>query len=209
MDPMSRPAANGLLEWGLATEPLAGQPESGDLGLVLPFPGGILVGAVDGLGHGDEAAAAARAAAEVLRSQPDAPVIWLVRECHEALGETRGVVMSLASFNARYATMTWIGIGNVEGLLVRADGAASPPRETLLLRGGVVGFKLPELGAAVLPVGRGDTLVFATDGIRSDFASGLSLAQPPQQIADQILGRHAKKTDDALALVAVVVGGAE
>ncbi len=201
MDRLSRPAGKGLLEWGMASEPLAGQSESGDLGLVLPFPGGILLGALDGLGHGDEAAAASRAAAEVLRAQPDAPVIWLVRQCHEALGDTRGVVMSLASFSARYGTLTWIGIGNVEGLLVRASAAANPPRETLLLRGGVVGFKLPELGAAVIPVARGD--------IRSDFANGLSLTQPPQQVADQILARHAKKTDDALALVALFLGEAE
>jgi hypothetical protein len=205
MDHLSE-SKNALLEWGLASEPLAGQPESGDLGLVLPFPGGTLIGALDGLGHGDEAAAAARAAAEVLRAQPDAPVIWLVRQCHEALTETRGVVMSLASFSARYATLTWIGIGNVEGLLLRADAAATPRRETLLLRGGVVGFKLPPLGAAVLPVARGDALVLATDGIRSDFANGLSLTHPPQQVANQILARHAKKTDDALALVAVFLG---
>lgn len=208
MDRLSRPARRGLLEWGIASEPLAGQPESGDLGLVLPFPGGVLLGALDGLGHGDEAAAASRAAAEVLRAQPDAPVIWLVRQCHGALGDTRGVVMSLASFSARYGTLTWIGIGNVEGLLVRAN-AANPPRETLLLRGGVVGFKLPELGAAVLPVARGDALVFATDGIRNDFANGLSLTNPPQQVADQILARHAKKTDDALALVALFLGEGE
>jgi phosphoserine phosphatase RsbX len=206
MDPLTSTARNGLLEWGMAGQPLAGQSESGDLGLVLPFPGGILVGALDGLGHGDEAAAVARSAAEVLRAQPEAPVIWLVRECHRALGDTRGVVMSLASFSARYATLTWIGIGNVEGLLLRADAAATPPRETLLLRGGVVGFKLPELGAAVLPVARGDALVFATDGIRSEFANGLSLAHPPQQVADQILARHGKKTDDALALVALFLG---
>ena len=190
----------------MAGEPLAGQPESGDLGLVLPFPGGTLIGALDGLGHGDEAAAAARAAAGVLKAQPDAHVIWLVRRCHEALGETRGVVMSLASFSERYATLTWIGIGNVEGLLLRADAAANPRQETLLLRGGVVGFKLPPLGAAVLPVAPGDALVLATDGIRSDFANGLSLTHPPQDVANQILARHAKKTDDALALVAVFLG---
>ena len=190
----------------MASAPLAGQPESGDLGLVLPFPGGTLIGALDGLGHGDEAAAAARAAAGVLKAQPDAHVIWLVRRCHEALGETRGVVMSLASFSERYATLTWIGIGNVEGLLFRADAAASPRRETLLLRGGVVGFKLPPLGAAVLPVAPGDALVLATDGIRSEFANGLSLTHPPQDVANQILARHAKKTDDALALVAVFLG---
>jgi hypothetical protein len=72
----------------------------------------------------------------------------------------------------------------------------------------VVGFKLPELGAAVLPVARGDALVLATDGIRGDFADGLSLIHPPQQVADQILARHAKRTDDALALVAVFLGEA-
>ncbi len=205
MDHLSE-SKNVLLEWGMGSEPLAGQPESGDLGLVLPFPGGTLIGALDGLGHGDEAAAAARAAAGVLRAQPDAHVIWLVRQCHEALAETRGVVMSLASFSERYATLTWIGIGNVEGLLLRADAAANPRQETLLLRGGVVGFKLPPLGAAVLPVAPGDALVLATDGIRSDFANGLSLAHSPQHLANQILARHAKKTDDALALVAVFLG---
>jgi len=119
MDRLSGSVGNAPLEWGMAGEPLAGQPKSGDLGLVLPFPGGVLIGVLDGLGHGDEAAVAARAAAEVLRAQPDAHVIWLVRQCHEALGETRGVVMSLASFSERYATLTWIGIGNVEGLLLR------------------------------------------------------------------------------------------
>src|SRR5260370_421927 len=124
-------AGSGFLEWGMASEPLAGQPESGDLGLVLPFPGGILVGALDGLGHGDEAAAAARAAAEVLRAQPDAPVIWLVRQCHNALGDTRGAVMSLASFSARYGTLTWMGIGNVAGLPRPHSPAPPPPRKTL------------------------------------------------------------------------------
>ena len=203
---MRDPSRRGLVEWGVAGEPLAGQPESGDLGAVFPFPGGVLVGAVDGLGHGDEAAAAAKAAVAVLRGEPDAPVIGLLRRCHEALVETRGVVMSLASFSARNGTMEWIGVGNVEGLLLRADAAANPPRESLLLRGGVVGFSLPPLAASVIPVARGDTLVLATDGIRRGFADRLGVAEPPQQLADQILAQHAKRTDDALVMVAVFLG---
>ena len=203
---MRDPSRKALVEWGVASEPLAGQPESGDLGVVFPFRGGVLVGAVDGLGHGDEAAAAAKAAAAVLRGQPDAPVTWLLRRCHEALVETRGVVMSVASFSARHGTMEWIGVGNVEGILLRADAAASSPREPLLLRGGVVGFNLPPLLASVIPVTRGDTLVLATDGVRSGFADRLGLAEPPQRLADQILAQHAKRTDDALVMVAVFLG---
>jgi hypothetical protein len=205
MDALSR-SGNALLEWGMASEPLAGQPESGDLGLVLPFPGGILIGALDGLGHGDEAAAAARAAAAVLETEREAPVVHLLQRCHEALVKTRGVVMSLASFSARERTLTWIGIGNVEGLLLRPNATAHPRRESLFLRGGVVGFNLPPLAASAIRVARGDTLVFATDGIRSDFANHLPPLEPPQQAADLILAQHAKKTDDALVLVAVFGG---
>jgi len=197
-----------LIEWGVASRPLAGQRESGDLGLVAPFAGGLLVGVVDGLGHGDEAAAAARAASEVLRAQPEAPVLWLMRCCHEALHETRGVVMSLASLSTAYGTLTWIGVGNVLGLLLRADTTLQPPREALLLRGGVVGFNLPQLSASVIPLLPGDTLVFATDGIRSGFEAQLAPTRAPQQCADQILAQHAKETDDALALVAVFLGEA-
>ena len=54
-------------EWGLAARALHGQAESGDLHLVAPFAGGVLIAAVDGLGHGSEAAAAARVAVATLR----------------------------------------------------------------------------------------------------------------------------------------------
>jgi hypothetical protein len=54
---------------------------------------------------------------------------------------------------------------------------------------------------------RGDTLIFATDGVRSDFASEhLAHDDPPQQLADRILARWGTKTDDALVLVARYVG---
>ena len=32
---------------------------------------------------------------------------------------TRGVVLSIALFNAENNTMTWLGVGNVDGLLLR------------------------------------------------------------------------------------------
>jgi hypothetical protein len=58
------------------------------------------------------------------------------------------------------------------------------------------------LRAAVLPITRGDTLIFVTDGIRSGFDQGLVLNSPPQQIADRILAQDRLNTDDALVLVA-------
>jgi hypothetical protein len=195
-----------LIEWGVAVQPLEGEVESGDLYVVQAFPNGVLVAAVDGLGHGPEAAAAARSAVAILKDYAHEPVISLLRRCHERLIRTRGAVMSLASFNTLDNTMTWLGVGNVEGVLLRADATASPAREIILLRGGVVGYQLPALHASILPVTRGDVLILATDGIRSGFAEDVTLSDPPQRIAEHILARRARGTDDALVLVARYLG---
>jgi serine/threonine protein phosphatase PrpC len=195
-----------LIEWGAAARPLQGEAEPGDLHVVQAFPNGVLVAVVDGLGHGPAAALAAKMAVATLEDYAHEPVISLVKRCHENLTRTRGVVMSLASFNTLDNTMTWLGVGNVEGLLLRADVAANAPRENVLLRGGVVGYQLPALHASVLFVTRGDVLILATDGIQGGFAEDVTLSDPPQQIAEQILARRASGTDDALVLVARYLG---
>ncbi len=91
---------SSLLEWGVATLTLAGQSESGDLHLVREVGGGVLVAVVDGLGHGEEAALAARLAVTTLDRFAGEPVGSLVQRCHEALLGTRGVVME-ASWGPR------------------------------------------------------------------------------------------------------------
>jgi phosphoserine phosphatase RsbX len=193
--------------WAAAGRPLPGERESGDKHVAEPFSAGVLFAALDGLGHGDEAALAARAAADMLRPHAGDGVVSLFLRCHQALLDTRGVAMSLASFDAREGTFSWLGVGNVEGVLVRADPDADRPRESLVLRGGVVGYRLPALRAAVVSVAPGDVLVFATDGLDSAFASEATAGEEPQCLADRILGKWGKATDDALVLVARFEGG--
>ena len=203
MDPVSAPA----IEFGVTTQTIPGQRQSGDLYLVQEFPGGVLVAAVDGLGHGKEAAAAAAIAVATLGSHAREPVDALVRRCHEELLATRGVVMSLASLRAADQTMTWLGVGNVEGLLLRAAPQEDGPDEPLLLRRGLVGDRLPaHLRPSLIRVGPGDTLVLTTDGIESDFAQAMYRGDPPQRIADRILSQCYKGIDDALVLVARYLG---
>jgi phosphoserine phosphatase RsbX len=180
---------------------MVGQAASGDRHLVKPFPDGVLVAVVDGLGHGPEAAAAA-----ALESYAEQPVISLVERCHKTLRGTRGAVMSLASYSARESTMAWVGVGNVEGVLLRRPGTLRAGRESLLLRGGLVGTQVPALTAAVLPVRWGDILILASDGIRREFAGDVIVTDPPQKIADRILAEHGKTTDDALVLVSRYLG---
>jgi len=194
------------LEWAVADLVQPGQSESGDRSVVLPTGEGGLVAVVDGLGHGAEAASAAKVAVRALERGANRPVIQLFRDCHSSLIGTRGAVISAAAFNARGETMTWLGVGDVEARLLRAPSSASPRMESLLLRGGVVGVHLPTLVSEVVPIHRGDTLIFATDGVRSDF---LDAPLPPlesQALADYILAHWGTQTDDALVLVVRYLG---
>lgn len=191
------------LDWGVAALPLRGEERSGDTHLVRPFSGGVLLAAMDGVGHGKEAAQAAGASRQMLEAHPDEPVVDLVRRCHAVLRNTRGVVMSLASIDTGRRIMTWIGVGNVQGVLLRAANGA----EELLLRSGVVGAQLPTLQESAVPIAAGDTLIFATDGIEGDFSRALGRTGSAQAAAERILTRHGRRTDDALVLVARYLGG--
>jgi negative regulator of sigma-B (phosphoserine phosphatase) len=177
------------------------EEESGDLHLVAPFPLGILVALVDGLGHGPEAACAARAAIDILREHAEEPVLELFRLCHEGLRKTRGAAMSLAAFDSRDASLSWAGVGNVEGVLVRANPSTQPARDSIPLRGGVVGFHLPALRPASVQVQPGDALVMVTDGVQSDFNTHWTLEGSPEETAQLILSRYAKGSDDAHVIV--------
>jgi hypothetical protein len=195
-----------LIEYGVATFVLPGQSESGDHHLVCCHETGILIAAIDGIGHGEEAGVAAKAAVSLLKTRADEQVISLVQRCHENLRMTRGVVLSLASINPLHGMMTWIGVGNVQGVLMRTGASKGIVEQELLLRAGVVGSQLPPLQAAVLPIAEADTLIFATDGVKSEFIKSLSSLEAPQRAADRILEQYCRGNDDALVLVARLTG---
>lgn len=199
-------AATPLLTWGVAARNLPGESVSGDLHVVCPTDAGVLVGVVDALGHGVEAEAAATAAVAVLTKYAHEPLPALLQRAHQAMLGTRGVVMSLAAFSRIDRTMTWLGVGDVEGRIVFADPNVIPSRTTLVTRGGIVGAHIPTSRPWVIPVSPGDLLIFNTDGIRSGYVTDVAPTGPVQQIADQILTRFGKMTDDALVLVARYLG---
>jgi|SRR5580692_6659508 negative regulator of sigma-B (phosphoserine phosphatase) len=195
-----------LVEFGVANFVLPGEGTSGDCHVLCSRPGGLLLAAIDGIGHGEEAADAAKTAASILTNGVDEPIISLVEECHRALRSTRGVVLSVASIDLTHGMMTWLGVGNVVGALARVVPRGSNFPEMLLLRGGVVGSQLPALQAAVLPVSEGDTLFLSTDGVKGHYVETVSARENPQRAADRILQKFHTATDDALVLVVRLAG---
>jgi len=196
------------VEWAVAELSQRGERESGDHYVALVTPDVGLVAVVDGLGHGAEAARAAKAAVRALEHGVDRPLVQVLRDCHQQLMTTRGAVISAAALDFREETMTWLGVGNVEGLLLRAPASRGARTQSLVARGGVVGSHLPPLAAEVVPLRCGDTLILATDGIRSEFLDTTLPYLPPQALADHVLTRWGTQTDDALVLVVRYVGSA-
>ncbi len=193
-------------EWSVAGRTADNEKASGDQCLVQAFDNGVLLAVIDGLGHGDKAAEVAETTRQVLAEFAHEPPEALFQRCHRRLVGTRGVVMSLVSVSLPAATLTWLGVGNVESLLLRANPAVRPERESLLLRGGIVGYRLPNLRPVTLSLARGDLLLMATDGLRSSFGQDPNPQLLTQQIADDLLARYVRGTDDALVLVARYLG---
>jgi phosphoserine phosphatase RsbX len=198
-----------LIEWSVAEEALPGQKQSGDRYVVKSLSDGALLAVVDGIGHGEDAAHSAELAVGALNSSESRSPISLLRRCQQHLHGTRGAVLSMAWFSVADDTMTWLGVGNVAGILLRREGYGVARQESLLLRAGTVGAQLPYVSAAVLPVSYGDTLIFATDGIRSGFADKLNINASTQEIARHIIESHWRKIDDGLVLVARYVHKSE
>jgi negative regulator of sigma-B (phosphoserine phosphatase) len=198
MAPLTSSQATAAFDWAVAAQPFPGELESGDLHVVVANADGLLVGVIDGLGHGPEAAASARLAAAALEENANLPVEVLLRHCDAATRGTRGAAVTLARVETRTETLTWAGVGNVIGVLVRFD----PGEKTTWapVRPGIVGSNLPSMRVNTVAIRAGDQLVLATDGLRPAFASVIASRGLVQNLADGLLTNHGVR-DDQLVLV--------
>ncbi|HWQ13074.1 MAG TPA: SpoIIE family protein phosphatase [Roseiflexaceae bacterium] len=186
------------VEWGAVCRAKRGQETSGDTYLVHEHGGGCTLAAViDGLGGGEEAARAARIAETLLRERAEHPLQELVRQSHAALHATRGAVAGLLRLEAPGRSVSYVGVGNV-GVHVYSRQPIKP-----ISKNGILGYRLPTLLELRYAYEPGDIFVLYSDGVSSQFGqdSQIDLKQPPQQLAEQILARYGKLTDDATVLV--------
>src|SRR2546425_2738461 len=79
-----------IVDWGVASQTLAGEVESGDKHVVKIFPHGALLAAIDGLGHGEEAAAAANMAGRGPQNPEKKSRIFLLQRRPRRVGSPPG-----------------------------------------------------------------------------------------------------------------------
>jgi hypothetical protein len=194
-----------VIEWAQASRLSAGSVSSRLVARVKTFPAGALAGVVGGVGPLPEAAVAAKTAGALLKRYGREPVMSLLKRCDKYLMMSHGAVLGLAWFSAVAPRLWWLGVGTVSGVLVRADPAARPRRESLRVYEGVVGYHFPpRVRPTVLNLAPGDTLVLASPELSGSF----KLQADPQRhhslqaLADDVLAREFPGDTEALVLLA-------
>ena len=159
---------------------------------------------VDGLGHGQQAETAARAAIDYIDSRAFLPLAELFTGCNKALRGTRGAAMGVAVIDETLGNLTSAGVGNTRAMVSGASKAR------LVSSHGIVGAGYRSLLMEVLPLHRGDLVILTTDGIRADLdvaAYHPALLRDPQVLAETIVHEWRREPyDDAAVLVFQHIG---
>ncbi|MBN9517494.1 SpoIIE family protein phosphatase [bacterium] len=190
---------DGPLTVGVATRPHPRETLNGDAFVVKHWRGQILVGLIDGLGHGVGAHRAGQAARQYVEAHFDRPLDELFRGVGRCCRGTRGVVMALARFDRDRSAVSFASIGNIE---VRVLG--SPEPVNFIVRRGILGGEAPKPVVTDHPWQPGWLFVLHSDGLttRWQWEDVRDLADSPAPaLATGLLRRLAKEDDDATVIV--------
>ncbi len=170
----------------------------GDSAIALRANGRLTLAVVDGLGHGPLAREASDRALDVVVHHSLERVDEQLRAIHKTLVGTRGAVMALACIGER---VEHAGVGNIATRVIGLDGAT----RSLASTAGTLGSVLPRrIHVDELTLQPDELFVMSSDGLSSrvDLTHDQPvLRQHPIVVAQHLLGRFARGTDDTIVAV--------
>lgn len=198
-----RAAPAASLEFGVVSLPVRGETECGDGWGVRASADGtdFLLMVADGLGHGPEAAGAARAAEEALQKSRHANPDAVLEDVHAALKATRGAAVGIVRFGKGGDKVVFSGVGNTACGVYQPDGES----KQFASRPGIAGHNLRKTDQFSQPWSDSATLILYSDGLATHWNfkayPGL-LARHPALIAAVLYRDLARGRDDVTVLVA-------
>jgi anti-sigma regulatory factor (Ser/Thr protein kinase) len=175
-----------------------GESACGDDWILVSEHGRYALLVVDGLGHGPDAAAAARAATDVFaRSRGSAAE--LLGALHDALKSTRGAAAAVALAQPAKRVLDYAGVGNISAA-IRSESRT----RHLVSHNGILGHGAPRMRELSYPFPDGALLVVHSDGVATrwdiDKYAGLE-SKHPGVIAGVLYRDHTRGPDDATVVV--------
>lgn len=179
---------------GVAQRSMVGQSVCGDGYVILDGPP-LLVGVVDGLGHGPEAADAANAFCTYLRDHVPDSVDRALRGADRAMASTRGGMGAVIRVDTKRRRLWYGAVGNI-GIQGRGSDAIRP-----ISTSGILGKSARKVRVFEYQLTAPHTLYIYSDGISSRFDPGGLRGLSPQRAADALLRDFGKSHDDATVVV--------
>ena len=155
----------------------------------------------DGLGHGPDAAAAARTATRLVAANASRTPSELLQTAHDALRETRGAACAVAILDTAADELVFAGIGNIFAQIVHGDGTTIG----LPSHYGTIGGDLRKVHEQRAPFAHSDGLILATDGVRPKWqwsSYPMLWRHDPALVAGVVYRDFAAGRDDATVVVA-------
>lgn len=203
--PAVAPAA--IAKIGAISLPIAGESVCGDSWrIVLRDGDGIVVALADGLGHGPDAAAAARMTLDPLRDQAALPPGRLLELGHQRARASRGAAVAYAALHPAAQRLQFAGVGNIAAC-VYVDGV----RRQLISYNGIVGHNLRKVQELSSEYPRDALLILHSDGLATQWDleryPGLE-TRHPALIAAVLYRDFNRGSDDVSVLVVRCAGSA-
>lgn len=189
-------------ELGAICVPRSGETECGDAWSYQVIGSRRRVFVIDGLGHGPEAARAARTAVQLVSTLGELGPGAVLERVHAALRPTRGGAASLADIDLDRGVARYCGVGNT----VAAVADATTVRR-LVSHNGTLGHVAPRFQEFQVPWQPGSLLIVHTDGLTQKWSLDAYpelLAHHPALVAGVLYRDHARGGDDATVVVSRV-----
>lgn len=186
---------------GVVMVPKTGETDCGDGWAILEDQDTCRILVADGLGHGGHAQIASQSAVETFLQEESADPAVNIRQIHNNIKRTRGVVASVALIDLKNLNITYCGVGNIGGRVL--TGMES--HKSLISYNGILGHNIPMVvHNHVLPWNNNNLLILHSDGLKSkwDVTKYKNLHRhDPSILAALLYKEFARGTDDILILV--------
>lgn len=196
--PKSAALAAGSLPTGVITQEKSGEPICGDGWTIVQGRGRVVVFVVDGLGHGPDAAAAARAAIQAVEKNAQREAPDIIDAVHDSLRHTRGAAGAIAMLQPESELCIFCGIGNISAS-IRGPGST----RSMVSHNGTLGHQVRKIQEFQYPFPKGSLLVMHSDGIAThwDLAAypGIEVRHPAF-VSAALFRDHSRGRDDLTVL---------
>jgi anti-sigma regulatory factor (Ser/Thr protein kinase) len=162
-EPVTQRIISAGMEFGATCVPMAGEEVCGDSWCIEDVEGRVLVLVVDGLGHGPQAADAAREAVRIFRNTAALGPAEVIRAADAALRSSRGAALAVARIDSQRGEVQFAGIGNISGAIVNPVDLTS--RTSMVSHNGTVGHAVRKIQEFIYPWAPNSLLVMHSDGL--------------------------------------------